>query len=168
MVEEYRIRKGLLPFAIYQVEREDPDTADLIIQRAIDRWYEQLLATAPASELPLSDLADKVKPVDKGDGVVEVTLPDNFVRLVSVKCSDWLVPATSITPADSPIGRMQCSKYVRGGCNSPVAMSFSPRKLTLFTSRTCKLDHLIVVTRPADGTYIFDSAALATLPLIEI
>ncbi|MDE7135661.1 MAG: hypothetical protein K2N91_03430 [Muribaculaceae bacterium] len=56
MVEEYRSRKGLLPFAIYQVDREDSDAADLLIERAIDKWYDELLDTAPINMLQVKDI----------------------------------------------------------------------------------------------------------------
>ncbi len=170
MVEEYRARKGLLPFAIYQVEREDTDVADLLIERAVDKWYDELLASAPLRLLQVKDITAQVTARVGDDGSVNISLPDDFVRLVSVKMESWRVPATSLTDPDSFVGKMQLSPYIRGKSHSPVAMMYSPRELTLFSASgsSDQLARLLAVTRPAAGTYVFDQSALSSLPLIEV
>lgn len=170
MVKEYRSRKGLLPFAIYQVDREDSDAADLLIERAIDKWYDDLLDTAPINMLHVKDISEEVTANVNDDGTVEVSLPDDFIRLVSARMASWKMAVTSLTMPDSIMGKMQCSPYIRGGAYHPVAMMFSPKKLTLFSAseRNDHLQHLMAITRPAEGIYVFDRRALSTLPLIEI
>lgn len=58
----------------------------------------------------------------EGHGMAVMPLPDDCMRLIDVKLSDWRRPATIIT-ADNPIYLLQSSPFegVRGNPENPVA-----------------------------------------------
>lgn len=61
--------------------------------------------------------------IDKS-GVVTLELPDDFLRLVSIRMSDWEWPVMTVTSPDSPIYEMQRSSWcgIRGNQQRPVAI----------------------------------------------
>ncbi len=66
-------------------------------------------------------LADcTVEATDDGGAVVE--LPDDYIRLVSLKLDSWKRPCTKSYPIGSLIAALQSDKYMRTGNFSPVCV----------------------------------------------
>lgn len=56
------------------------------------------------------------------DGCVTVALPDDYVRLVSLKLKDWKRACTKTVPTGSLIEKYQADKYMCAGVFSPVCV----------------------------------------------
>lgn len=91
MLREWKRRKGMIPVgtSTMQVSRRDSDTVDDMLLAEIDDWYAHLLATEPVMFLPQRNFANDVEVRDMEDGCVEVELPPECVRVVSVRMSCW-------------------------------------------------------------------------------
>lgn len=95
MLREWKARRGMTPVSTstLQVTRRESETVDEMVQREIDDWYAHLLATADPMFLPQRDFSAVTEPRDAGDGNVEIELPEECVRLLSVRMSGWRRPA---------------------------------------------------------------------------
>lgn len=58
----------------------------------------------------------------EGYGAGKINLPDDFLRLVTIRMSDWFRPVTEAITEDSPLYSQQSSRYlgVRGNPERPV------------------------------------------------
>ena len=88
-------------------------------------------------------------------GMVTIVLPDDFLRLVSVKMSDWKRQVCHITPSDSEHYLWQTSRWegIRGSPERPLALLgrnlSGERCMRLFSSgQDASLDHLLYIARP--------------------
>ncbi len=168
MVAEWRLRKGLLaPVTAGAGSREDGLEVDRLIEREIDKWYSGLLATAPADMLPLEDFAQELTPVFRPDGCVEVDLPDECRRVVEVRLTGWRRSARIVEDTESLVARMQSSPFIAGGSWQPVAVK-SGRRLYLYSSSgdAPRLERLLCVAAPTDGSYLFDESLLGTISTV--
>lgn len=100
------------------------------------------------------------------NGVVTFSLPDDFLRLVSIRMSDWQTPVSLIIPMDSDKGKCQKSIWngIRGTPSRPVVMedfsSTGQRCLKLFTSgKNATLEIFLYMTRP-----VIDSSDSIEIP----
>lgn len=162
MLREWKARRGMTPVSTstLQVTRRESETVDEMVQREIDDWYAHLLATADPMFLPQRDFSAVTEPRDAGDGNVEIELPEECVRLLSVRMSGWRRPARIVDDADGALARMQSSRYVSGKSCNPVAVRCG-RCLTLYSK--CgegKVTELLCVAAPADGSYEFERGEL--------
>ncbi len=60
--------------------------------------------------------------VDAGDGGVVLLLPDDYIRLISLKLDSWKRPCTKSYPVGSVVAALQSDKYLRTGNFSPVSV----------------------------------------------
>jgi len=106
------------------------DPLNLLINAILDEAAKRVLLNAPLHVLdPVkSETAAGTADTDD-DKIGYIPLADNFVRLVSLKMTDWErevnVPITTYDPRY----KLQRNKYVRGGTAKPVAV-FSFRTIT--------------------------------------
>lgn len=56
------------------------------------------------------------------EGVGEVPLPEDFVKLLSFKMNGWQRSCVLLYPAASQVAQMQSSPYTRGGVSRPVCV----------------------------------------------
>lgn len=165
MLTEWKRRKGMMPVSTstLQVRRLDNETVDEMLMADIDDWYARLLATEPVEFLPQRDFAGEAEVRDNGDGSVEVELPDECVRPVSVRMSGWMRPARIVDDCDGALARMQTSRYVSGKRCDPIAVRRG-RRLTLYSrDGEGKLTELLGVAPPADGSYVMERGALFSI-----
>lgn len=168
MVAEWKLRRGMMPLRTDAVaDRVDGIDVDTLLRSMIAQWYGRLLREAPAELLPQADLASKAK-VRKadGDGAVEVKLPQECVRVLRVKLSDWLVDSIPIEATQAPkVETLQRSPYSRARQCNPVALAYPDRLMLYSTSAEApELDILTCVAAPLNGTIALDSALLDTIP----
>lgn len=112
-----------------------------------------LLLELPASELP-SSFPITTKLTVEPNGVAKLNLPDDFMRLVSIKFSDWKRAVTEIT-TDADCLAMQASgiEGIMGSPERPVALidvdPFGMKQLKLFsTDSEARLEHAFYVPVP--------------------
>lgn len=93
-------------------------------------------------------------PVTDSQGMVTITLPEDFHRLVCVKMSDWSRAVTEVSPGGTPLSNRQSSRWnaIRGTPQRPVAvMDFNSagRILKLYSSgKDAKLETGVYIPRP--------------------
>lgn len=57
---------------------------------------------------------------DNGDGTGFIQLPDDYIRLVTFKMTEWLIAVTVPITEDNPKYNLQKNVYLRGKPNKPV------------------------------------------------
>lgn len=147
-----------------EVERTDGIATDRLLMMEMREWYLNLLDNGELSLLQVSDIAKDVALKFQNDGTATVTLPAECRRVIEVNVDGWHQSAIPVT-ADSPLGMLQQSAYSRGGVEEPVAVAHQGY-LQLYTppSSTARISSLKCVLEPAEGSYVLDERALATIP----
>lgn len=183
MLSLWKLRAGILTADCgCVVGRQDGSDLDTLMLSEIDKWYSDLLLTAPTELLPVRDLSSEASAVYMGDSVAKITLPSSGVRLVGVKCLGWNVELTRFVDADSDLARLQTNKLLRGTTKRPVAV-VDGKTLMVYgvmdpdavvvaadveisdslsgsTSIGGVLRELRMVAAPSDGSYIFDESLI--------
>lgn len=131
-------------------------------------WYDRLLTTAPVGMLETDDIARRLEPVLTADGAARLTLPDDVVRLLSIRLDGWERPAVPVAGFDSPEARRQCNCLTRGGRHCPVAVA-EGSTVMLYTpvDRCVRVAEALAITRPPEGTYRLRHGALTTIAAYE-
>ena len=127
MMADVRARLGYNPDNQPLIEADDIETLRLddIIRQHIIPAAQKVLMTAPPH------LIDTAKPLQgalawqeqEGVGMAYMLLPPDFLRLLSVRMTDWRRPACIITE-NAPLYALQASLFqgVRGNPDRPVAV----------------------------------------------
>ena len=93
---------------------------DTFADALLDECAREVLAKAPVSRLrPYPCLAPAF---NTGNGVGFVPLPDDFVRLLEFKMSEWQRPVNTVCEPGSDLALRQHNKFTRGGCCKPVCV----------------------------------------------
>ena len=144
------------------VERDDGIDLDTLLLNHIDRWYAELLLTAPIHLLPVEDVATDVTLTGDDEGVVTAILPPQCVRPVEWQLQEWKNSVTHFAQPDEEEARRQRNVWTRGGCETPVIVDHGNR-LLLYSLPGGSQPALVMarcVVRPVDGRYRFHSSLL--------
>jgi len=88
-----------------------------------------------------------------GDGTGYVVLPDDFVKLISFRMSDWKRSVSEAFPLDSEKAKEQANVYSRGTKNKPVCvLSYSPdgKKIIEYYSTSA--------TSPSVSVFVYEAS----------
>lgn len=164
MLELWRLRRHLEPLSLPAgVTRTDGVDIDALLISEINRWYEEQLQTLPLNLLPKENVADKCRQTPLADGSLLIEPPDNVVRIVAIRSSEWSSDAIIVNSPEHPLAQVQHNPYACGTTLTPVAVK-GHRTLAVYASPHCTaVDTLICVTRPSDGTYILTPAMMPPL-----
>lgn len=122
---------------------------------------EMIMDASPESLFPGKKFSSQ--PEIDDNGTVTISLPDDFLRLICIKMSDWERPVTEITDYTSPFFSLQSSDLegVRGSAERPVAIpAYKPdggRAIKLYSSKKGAVTEIALYTpRPLfdDNDYI--------------
>ena len=69
---------------------------------------------------PKNAIEAKIK--DNGDGTGEIVLPEDFVKLISLKMEGWQRPCLQMFPSESAVAAAQHNHYTRAGHCRPVCV----------------------------------------------
>lgn len=141
-----------------------PDDTDTLSQSEIIRGViadaaKVIELQAPATKLDaISFLLKDVEWTRSGNTYIgTVTLPDDVLRLVSIKASDWVRPSVVISEKDE-LYHMQSNRYVRGNRERPVAVlvhNNGQRTIELYSSKdsaaTANMSYITVPEVDSDG-----------------
>jgi hypothetical protein len=107
---------------IVSVGQDDNKPIDTIIGDLLDESAKEVLLKAPVHRLTVtsSSNAGTAATGDAKTGTIDI--PNDYLRLVELKMTDWLRPVTELVPQGTPLANMQYNKYLRGGLNKPVAV----------------------------------------------
>lgn len=149
-------------------EAAHPEHLDRLLAAYIDAWYCHALLTAEPFLLPIGDFAGEAYARLLTDGsAVELTLPPQCLRPVSVKLWGWHRAANVTTDADGSLALMQLNPFSRADCSSPVAIMVSPDTLFLYPvpdkGDGTTIDTLTGVPAPQTGTYLITPFLLADM-----
>jgi hypothetical protein len=109
------------------------DPLNLLINAILDEAAKRVLLNAPLHVLDPVKSATASGTADPGDDKIGyIPLADNFVRLVSLKMTEWKREVTQAINAGDKRYRVQKNKYTRGGLCKPVAV---------FSFRTIEDEH---------------------------
>lgn len=167
MLEEWKMRKGLFPgLRNCTVERNDGTDTDGLLRREIDGWYARLLAEAPAECLPVYDISEACDVETDSRLTALITLPERCVRPTELRMRCWADSVCHFFPADSPAARMQSNEWLRGRQERPVCV-LSGRQIRAYSAASAgdaKLEKLLAVCYPPDGSYVFSERAWSVFP----
>lgn len=80
----------------------------------------EVLLSAPIHKLSATQADASKIDTPKANGVCIITLPDDYLRLVKVKLTEWSTPVSIPISVDHPLYRQQHNKYTRGHQDKPV------------------------------------------------
>lgn len=174
MLTYWKRRLGLKASPVLAGEN-DLTEVDRKLLDDIDIWYDDVLLSAPVEKLPVRNVAPDVIAYYVDDNSAEIALPDECLRLVSVKMRDWEGDETEAYSVYSDIARLQRNRLTRAtidepvvvrrpgrlvvhGLNAPVAAYAAADKPSV--KHEAALERLEMVVRPPEGTYILDRTLL--------
>lgn len=149
------------------IEREDGVDVDAQLLTRIRQWYAALLMSAPENLVPVEDVKEQIALSVADNGVVTAILPPHCVRPVEWKLGAWHKSVTLFLQPGVPEEAYLHNEWTLPGVCNPAAVDFGNRIL-LFTQpagESAVMEMARCVVRPADGTYVFHSSALHTLPV---
>lgn len=104
---------------IVEVGVENSKPYDSIISELLDESALEVLLKAPFYRLNITSGNPSVY---ADDTTGSLTLPDDFLRLVSLRMSDWQQPVTELAIAGDEVAKRQANKFLRGGKAKPVGV----------------------------------------------
>lgn len=106
---------------IVEVDVENSKPFDSIIDELLDESALELLLKAPFYRLHIST-ANLTAAYKQDSKIGSLTLPIDFIRLVSLKMKDWQRAVTELAIQGDDIAKRQSNKFLRGGIARPVAV----------------------------------------------
>lgn len=110
---------------IVDVGVENTKPFDSIVDELLDESALEILLKAPFYRLPVYKATNLTAVKDTNDDRIgSITLPNDFIRLVSFKMKGWLQPVLSFALPGDAVAIKQSNKYIRGGVAKPVAVLY--------------------------------------------
>jgi len=105
-----------------EMAETDTDNANVntIIKSCIADAYRTVAMLADVALIEAKDGSGATLSIDS-NLVGKISLPSDFLRLVSVRLSSWVSSRDTAVPEDSDLYRMQSNKWVCGSPDMPVA-----------------------------------------------
>ena len=149
------------------VEWDDGIDLDALLLTHIKQWYAHQLNNAPVELLPIENLANQV-PITTRDGIAIATVPQQCVRPVEWKLTEWQRSVTQFLDPCSHEAMIQLNKWTRGQSHNPAILDYGFQMLMMSTSTSNpQLELARCVVRPSDGSYQFHADLLSTIPTWE-
>lgn len=116
------LMEELTPYMSGTFEQTAGVTIDEYIDGVIEEQLRTLFLTAPVRFLPVVEIAHECVLTNRQDGSGRITLPEDFLRPVSLMMRGWKKPVTRFIDEKHPLYELQFSRYTRGGVSKPVAV----------------------------------------------
>ncbi len=150
------------------VRRNDGVDMDMIVTEEVNKWYLNLLLTAPEGLLATADIEDMLTLRPDGHGGAEVVVPPEVARITSIRMRRWNAPARIVV--DNPF-TADAARRVRHRQSSPLTMASPSSPVAIMHSNVVTMypyvdgDELLTFRAAlmTDGIYEFDSKALSTI-----
>lgn len=107
---------------IVEVGVENTKPYDSIINELLDESALEILLKAPFYRLTITSASLSGTRNSNDDKIGSITLPTDFLRLVSFRMSEWKRPVTSFAIPGDAVANMQSNEHIRGGLAKPVAV----------------------------------------------
>lgn len=89
------------------------------IDSILDECARDILLSHPLSKLPLTSIIPT--PAGQTDGSGFISLPSDYLRLVSLQIKGFKRDIVNLITPDDPLYKLQTNEFVRGSKNKPVA-----------------------------------------------
>lgn len=101
----------------------DENSMDTIIESLLDESAREILLKAPIYRLDVTSATPS--PVQNSSDLVTgyIQAPDDFLRLVSLRMSDWQRPVTELSTHGDAVAMRQYNRHIRGGVSRPVGIA---------------------------------------------
>ena len=132
---------------IVEVGVENSKPYDSIIAELLDESALEVLLKAPFYR---SNITSGSPSVHTDDTTGSLTLPDDFLRLVSLRMSDWQQPVTELAIAGDEVAKRQANKFLRGGKAKPVGVlskTSAGYKINYYSSSTHTVEEFLYIKR---------------------
>lgn len=107
---------------LQSITMADEKPIDTIIESLLDESALEILLKAPFYRLPVASATITPTKDTKDETTGSISVPDNFLRLVSFRMDDWERSVTSLAVEGDAIARRQANKHIRGGKSRPVGV----------------------------------------------
>lgn len=144
------------------IDRSDGADIMAVIQEEIDRWYYNLILSAPLRMLKVVNLASMLLVMVNDDNSATIVLPEEAIRLVNITVNTWHVPPKIVTDAQCRDVTRQRSPLTASTVSSPVVLK-TANMLRLYPFDSRSSITLVSVVMLIDDVYEFDSLALSTI-----
>lgn len=176
LLQHYKTHRHIItPRTDTTLTRTDGIDTDTLLGHQALNWHHQLLLHAPLEYLTITDLQPLPTPHwDDTQGIAQITLPSNVIRIASIMAKEWHRPAQILTDPNSPLARLQYSPLTRGLQTHPIAIvhhtdTSTPLRLTIFTlpAHRLTLQYIHVILAPTPDQYQLDSTAFQLIQPIQ-
>jgi hypothetical protein len=130
---------------IVEVGVENSKPYDSIISELLDESALEVLLKAPFYRLNVTNGATSV---NASNG--RLTAPADFLRLVSLKMSDWQQPVTELAIAGDEVAKRQANRFLRGGKAKPVGVLSKTNagyQINYYSSSTHDVEEFLYIKR---------------------
>lgn len=159
MLRLWCARRGILP--LFSADAEDSTGLRLSIEAEIEAWYCSLLQSAPVELLPVENLTIGSTLRRLASDIIEIRWPERGVRPVSLQFTSSPEQIVAFHSPDSDIARLQRLPITRAGAERPVAvMAHGAVRIYGALPAGAEIEELLMVARPADGSYFLDPSLL--------
>ena len=149
------------------VSRSDSYEVDSRCMQDMRAWYLELLHHGPKRWLVTENVGTQCRMMVSPDGVAEIELPSNVVRVVWVRMPGWRQECEVITDANSVEARLQGNPFSRGGIDNPVAVCLPGSGVLRVYSPLLRdgtpIDHIEAVCDSGPVSYILHPAVIPHL-----
>lgn len=144
-------------------EVDEPFDMEALISGKMRRWYLNLLDTADARLLPVTDVAAQAETTAIGADGARITVPDRTRRVLAVKLQGWENAAPVLTPEEAAGRlRMLSTPYCRPGKHRPLAVGMADGVHAYpFTGNA---ESVTAILDPGPPAYTLDETLLDTIP----
>lgn len=130
---------------IVEVGVENSKPYDSIIAELLDESALEVLLKAPFYRL---NVTNGTTSVNASNG--RLTAPADFLRLVSLKMSDWQQPVTELAIAGDEVAKRQANRFLRGGKAKPVGVlnkTNAGYQIDYYSSSTHDVEEFLYIKR---------------------
>lgn len=147
-----------------QVSRSDALDVDARCLQDMRAWYLNLLQHGPDDWLASEDVGQQCQIVVSPDGVAEIELPENVVRVLWVRMPLWRQECRVETDAQSVKALLQGNPFSRGGIDNPAAVCLPGSRVLRIYSPMLRagsaVDHIEAVVDTGPDCYRLHPAVI--------
>ncbi len=101
----------------------DENSMDTIIESLLDESAREILLKAPIHRLEVTSATPSAQKNSSDPTTGYIQVPDDFLRLVSLRMSDWQRPVVQLAVQGDAIAMRQYNRHIRGGVAKPVGIA---------------------------------------------
>lgn len=100
----------------------DENSMDTIIESLLDESAREILLKAPIYRLKVTSATPSAQKNSSDSTTGYIQVPEDFLRLVSMRMSDWQRPVVQLALQGDAVAMRQSNRHIRGGVAKPVGV----------------------------------------------